>query len=242
MFSKTPELYDTIYGSFKDYRAESARIAALLAEVAPDARVLLDVACGTGEHIRHLRADHGYDAHGLDIEPAFLALARAKVPDARFWQGDMADFDLDARFDVILCLFSSIGYLTDLDRVERALRCFRRHLRPGGLAIVEPWFEPEAWIPGRIHVQDAEADGVRVIRMSYPSREGNISRLLFHYLVGTAAGIEHRVEHHALGLFTTAELLERFRRAGFERVEHDPEGLIGRGLFLAFASPRRGSA
>jgi ubiquinone/menaquinone biosynthesis C-methylase UbiE len=233
MFSESPELYDVIYGAFKDYRAEAATIAGLLRTLAPRAATILDVACGTGEHARWLRDDHGYAVYGLDIEPAFVEIARRKVPAATFWQGDMADFTLDARFDAILSLFSSIGYLRTLDRVAQALACFRRHLNPDGLVLVEPWFPPDAWHPGRVYVHTGESGGVRVVRMSHSTVEGRISRLDFHYLVGTDAGIEHRVETHELGLFTTAELTACLTRAGFRDVGHDPGGLTGRGLLTA---------
>lgn len=235
MFSETPELYDAIYGSFKDYEAESRAIADLIERWAPGARTVLDVACGTGGHALHLRSDHGYVVHGIDIEPAFVALARAKVPDARFSEGDMTRFDLGLRFDVVLCLFSSIGYLCDLARVVRAFRRFRAHLEPGGVTLVEPWLTPEAWIPGRVYVHSGEVGERRVVRMSHSTVDGRISRLAFHYLIGGPEGIEHRVEDHALGLFTREEMLEAFGRAGFGAVELDPEGLTGRGLYIARA-------
>lgn len=233
MFSEAPELYDAIYGAFKDYDSEAERIARLLQEVAPGVRRILDVGCGTGEHALRLHARHGYEVSGLDIEPAFVQLARAKLPAAEFWQGDMADFDLGVRFDAIVCLFSSIGYLTSLAAVERAARCFLKHLSPGGVAVVEPWFSPEAWTPGRVYVHTCEIPGGHVVRMSHSTVEGRVSKLEFHYLIGTSGGIEHRVEHHALGLFAAAELREAFQRAGFASISHDPEGLTGRGLLIA---------
>lgn len=237
MFSETPELYDTIYRSFKDYEAEATQIADLLKTIAPHARTLLDVACGTGEHARFLQASHGYEVSGLDIEPAFVALARSKVPTGKFWHADMSAFQLDVLFDVVACLFSSIGYLCELDRVERALRCFRRHLAPGGVVLVEPWFPPEAWNPGRVYVHTAESENLRVVRMSHSSVEGRISKLEFHYLIGREGGIDHRIEHHELGLFTQRELRDTFERAGYTSVQYDSSGLTGRGLFVARTSP-----
>lgn len=142
MFSESAELYDAIYGAFKDYAAEADRIASLVHRLLPDARTILDVGCGTGEHARHLTATHGYVVDGLDIDPALLAVARRKLPDARFFQADMAAFDLGRRYEVVMCLFSSIGYLGDLDRVTAALRCFGRHLAADGAVIVEPWLTP----------------------------------------------------------------------------------------------------
>lgn len=235
MFSEAPELYDLIYQSFKDYRAEADNVARLLRRLAPSARTVLDVACGTGEHVRHLHEEHGYIVGGLDLEPAFVELARAKVPASRFWEGDMASFDLETRFDAILCLFSSIGYLCDLERVTQALRCFRQHLQPHGLVLVEPWFTPESWSEGRVFVHAAESDGAHVLRMSHSTVVGRVSNLDFHYLIGTESGIEHKIERHALALFTKEEMCECFERAGYQELEYDPEGLTGRGMYTARA-------
>lgn len=233
MFSKAPELYDVIYGAFKDYHGEAARIAQLLRDVAPNARRLLDVGCGTGEHAVRLQRDHGFDVSGLDIEPAFVQRARAKLPSAEFWRADMADFDLNVQFDAVVCLFSSIGYLTDLRRLEAAARCFLRHLSPGGVVVVEPWFPPESWQPGRVYLHTGQIDGGHVVRMSHSTVEGRVSKLKFHYLIGTSEGIDHRVEHHELGLFAASELTGAFGRAGFTSIRYDPEGLTGRGLLIA---------
>ena len=233
MFSETPELYDLIYGSFKDYASEAERVAELLARVAPGARVVLDVGCGTGEHARLLRGHHGYDVHGLDIEPGLVKLAGTKIPEARFWTGDMADFAIDETFDAILCLFSSIGYVGALDRLRSTMCCFRAHLRDGGVALVEPWFEPAAWHPGRVYVHTVESGELQVVRMSHSGQREGVSVLEFHYLVGNEKGIEHRSELHELALFTRREMEDAFRHAGFTEVEYDPEGLIGRGMYVA---------
>lgn len=233
MFSEAPELYDAIYGSFKDYDGEAERVSQLLQEFAPGARKLLDVGCGTGEHVLRLRTKHGYEVGGLDIEPAFLEIARSKLTDAEFWQGDMSDFDLGVQFDAIVCLFSSIGYLTALSTVERAARCFLKHLSAGGIALVEPWLSPDAWNPGRVYLHTGEAAGRHIVRMSHSTLEGRVSKLEFHYLIGSTEGIDHRVEHHELGLFTVAELTHAFERAGFASVQHDPDGFTDRGLLIA---------
>lgn len=233
MFSRSAELYDLIYREFKDYRAEAARLAEILGRLAPEARTVLDVACATGEHVRWLGVDHGYEGSGLDAEPDFVQLARSKYPEGRFWQGDMTSFELDTAFDVITCLFGSIAYAREIDAAEETLRRIHHHLAPGGVALVEPWLTPDAWRPGRVSVLSAASEELNVVRMAHSGELSPAPDLQFHYLVGGTAGIEHRVEHHRLGLFTTDELLAAFHRAGFSDVEHDPEGLTGRGLFIA---------
>ena len=57
------------------------------------------------------------------------------------------------------------------------------------------------------------------------------SVMVFHYLVGTPEGIERFEERHELGLFSHEQYMDAFREAGLA-VEHDPEGLMGRGLYL----------
>jgi hypothetical protein len=57
----------------------------------------------------------------------------------------------------------------------------------------------------------------------------------FHYLVGTPEGVEHLTEDHELGLFTVEEMLGFFEQAGLA-VHYDPEGIFGRGLYVARAT------
>lgn len=237
MFSATAELYDLIYSGFKDYPAETAQLAALIRAAHPAARRILDVACGTAEHARLLTERYGYAVDGLDLDPAFVRIARRKLPAATVHEADMRTFEIPGRYDVILCLFSSIGYLKTRDAVRSALERFRLHLAEGGIVIVEPWFAPGVLVPGRIVVNTAEAQGVTVCRMSWAQLEGRLSRLHFEYLIGRPTGIERASEVHELGLFTVEEMQQCFQEAGLEAT-YDPQGLSGRGLYMARAAGR----
>ena len=165
MFNASAEFYDFIYSTFKNYVAEVAQITSLLRRLNPQCQTVLDVACGTGEHAR-LQATQGFVVDGLDLDPAFVRIAAQKHPAGRFFEADMSDFHFTARYDAVLCLFSSIGYLQTLDRVSRALTCFREHLAPGGMIVIEPWFAPGTLDPERVSRHSGEANGVRVSRVS----------------------------------------------------------------------------
>jgi ubiquinone/menaquinone biosynthesis C-methylase UbiE len=231
MFTASAELYDAIY-SFKDYATEAAQVAALVHASHPQARSILDVACGTGEHARHLSASHGFDVDGLDLDAGLLRVAREKHSSGCFFLADMSDFTLAKRYDVVLCLFSSIGYLVTLERTQRALACFRRHLRPDGMLLVEPWFTPGSLEHGRVLRHTGTHHGRMVERVSRCEIDGRASRLWFEYRVDTADGARHATEVHELGMFTTEEMAAAFEGAGL-RAEFDSTGLTGRGLWMA---------
>ncbi len=108
-YARSARFYDLIY-SWKDYTTEAKIIEAIIDQHNPRAISLLDVACGTGEHLKFLDR---FARAGLDNNPEFVALARQKLPDVPIYLADMTAFDLGCRFDVITCLFSAIGYLRD---------------------------------------------------------------------------------------------------------------------------------
>jgi SAM-dependent methyltransferase len=176
----------------------------------------------------------GFEVSGIDVEPAFIALARAKCPDGAFFVGDMRSFDLPHRFDVVTCLFSAIGYVKTENELRAAVRRMRDHLSPGGLLLIDPWFEPGQLTPGWISTLVGRNDDVTVCRMARTVIDGAISRLDFEYLIGTAAGIERRSEVHELGLFTQEQMEKAFMAAGLT-VERREKALRTRGIYIGSA-------
>jgi SAM-dependent methyltransferase len=228
-YTPRPDLYDLEYG-FKDYPGECARIVELVRARNPNARTLLDVACGTGKHLELLRR-HFDEVEGVDLDEGLLGVARERLPGVPLHRGDMRTFDLGRRFDVVTCLFSSIGFVRDLEGLAAAAGRLAAHVAPGGVLLVEPWITPERWIPGRPHLLTAERDGLVVARVTVSGVEGRISSTDMHYLVGRPDGVESFAKYAELGLFTDDEMRVALEGAGLT-VEHDPEGLIGRGLWI----------
>ncbi len=234
MFLESSELYDAIY-HFKNYARECEILRAVIAVAAPGARTILDVACGTGEHDKFLKEHYAVD--GVDLNENYLGAARVKNPAGRYTRGDMTDFDLATTYDAVTCLFSAIGYVRTIDRMNRAIASMARHVKPGGVLIVEPWIAPDGWKSGNTFIHAGEIGADKVCRMSLSGREGNLSVVLMHYLRGTPDGIEHYSERLELGLFTRDEMTRAVESAKMQ-VRYDTEGLMGRGLYIAH--PRQG--
>lgn len=229
-YANAAELYDLLYAGQKDYAAEADLLATLIREANPRAKSILDVGCGTGAHARSL-IDAGFEVDGVDLEPTFVEIARKKCPEGRFVVGDMTTLDLPGRYDVVTCLFSAIGYVRTEPALRGAIDRMRCHLNPGGILLVDPWFEPGELTHGWVTTVVGEGEGIKVCRMSRALIDGSISRLEFEYLVGTAKGLERRSEIHELGLFTQAQMEEAFTAAGLI-VERKAEALRTRGIYL----------
>ena len=228
MFARSAQFYDALY-HFKDYAAAAEQLHTLIQETCPGATTLLDVACGTGKHLEYLRAY--YRVEGLDLNAKLLEIARKRCPGVLFHQGNMVDFSLDRSFDVVTCLFSSIGYVKTIDNLEQASSTMARHLKPCGMLFVEPWFSPENYWTGRLTANFVDQPGLKIAWMYVSELQGRISIADIHYLVGAPQGIDHFTERHEMGLFTHAEYLKAFRKCGLD-VRHDPTGLFGRGIYI----------
>lgn len=227
------DLYDPIYAhQGKDYDAECATLVALISARRPGAASLLDVGCGTGQHLARLRA--WYKVEGADVDADMLRHARARLPDdVPLHRGDMVVLDLGRRFDVVTCLFSAIGYVRSVARLCRAIRSMAGHLVPGGLLVVEPWILPERWHIGVTHMQTVDEVGIKIARLTTSDRRGHLSVNDMHYLVATRSGVQHLRERLVMGLFSDEEYARAFDMAGLNVERLDTNLAAGdRGLYV----------
>ena len=235
MARTTAHIYDLIHdGAGKDYAAEATTLDQIIRQRNPSAATLLDVACGTGRHLGHLR-DH-YDIVGLDVDPTMLEQARTRLPHIRLVEGDMRSFQLNRRFDAVTCLFSSIGYMSSTEDLRAAVSCMAGHLAVGGVLVVDGWIRPDAWIePGTVHALSAKREGVAVARAVRSRRDGKRTYLELHYLVAAEDGITHLTDHLELTLFTHEEYQDAFVGSGL-RVEKVESGMPGRDRYIGVAA------
>jgi SAM-dependent methyltransferase len=185
MLSDTSRYYDKIYG-LKNYEQEADGLMRVMSEHGASGGRLLDVACGTGRHIEFFKKR--YAVEGLDISETLLGLARARNPDVRFHRADMMSFDLNSHFDVVTCLFSSIGYVRTVSGLTRAIQAMAAHLQPGGILLLEPWFTPQEWRSGTVHAQFVNEPELKIARINTSATEGSVSLMEMHYVIGTPSG------------------------------------------------------
>jgi SAM-dependent methyltransferase len=214
VYNKSARIYDLLYvgTGIKDYRAETAELRRIIEE-SPGRKTLLDVACGTGAHLAELR--QWYQVEGADLSPAMLAVARERLPGVPLHEADMRTLDLARSFDAVICLFSSIGYVTDPSEMRSTVVRLAAHVAPGGVLIFDGWVRPDEWRESfRPEPDIARDEEMLVVRLAHSSRKGNVTELDMHHLVQTAEGIDYFVEHHRLALTTTADYVSAVESAG----------------------------
>ena len=127
-YARFARFYDAIMG---DRSADVDRIRGYIDRYLPSAASLLELGCGTGAVLAGL-ADK-LSVTGVDLSPEMLARASRSVPGARLVQANMADFSLDATFDVVICVFDALNHLPDFESWQRMFERVHEHLADDGI-------------------------------------------------------------------------------------------------------------
>lgn len=229
-------IYDLIYqGRGKDYPAEAAELAQLVRRRNPAATTLLDVACGTGLHLRAFAGEFDH-VEGVELSEDMLTIAKDRLPGVPLHVGDMRDFDLGRTFDAVTCLFAAVGHMRSTGELDAAAARLAAHLSPGGVLVIEPWWFPDNFLPNYVGGDVVRRDGHTIARVSHTVADGLVTTMTVHYVVATAAdGPRHFTNQVVNTLFTRAEYETALRRAGCT-VEYIVDGPAGRGRFVAVRS------
>lgn len=97
---------------------------------------MLDMGCGRGRHAYGF-TQHGLHVTGVDISEASIVEARKRAPGADFLVHDMRVPLFTAEMDVVVCLFTSLGYSDDREDDRKAVRAAAQALKPGGLFVLD---------------------------------------------------------------------------------------------------------
>ena len=131
-YSKFFQFYDRVMGD----RSDAVNYIRDLIELYhPDAKTLLEIACGTGGLLGYL--SESYDVTGLDRSRPMLAIARKRLPHIRLLHQDMTSFRINRRFDAIVCAFDSINHLHRFADWRRTFRSVASHLNGGGVFVFD---------------------------------------------------------------------------------------------------------
>ncbi|MFD3936196.1 class I SAM-dependent methyltransferase [Streptomyces sp. NPDC058611] len=227
------DVYDAVYGGRgKDYGSESAVVTGHIRTRHPQAASILDVGCGTGGHLKYF-AEEFDETQGVDLAEGMLVVARRNHPEIPLTTGDMRSFDLGRRFDAVVSLFAATGNLVGRQELDSTLATFSRHLVPGGVVVIEPWWFPENFTPDHVGASVTTVEGRTVARVSHTVRHSEAaSRMDVHYVLAEPGrGVEHFSDTHVMALYRREQYEKAFTAAGLS-VEYITGEYAGNGLFI----------
>jgi len=231
MYKEFAEVYDLIYASI-DYKKSCKKLFKLIKKykISPGNK-LLDVACGTGSHLYYLQDD--FICTGVDINTDMLEIAKQKVKNCEFIQADMISMNLNIKFDVITCLFSSIGYVKTYENLKETIRNFSNHLNIGGIIVIEPWLTKSVYRVGFPSMTTYDREDIKIARLNTTNLKDDLSTMEMHYLmVKKDEEVKYFKGYHELGLFDTDKTIEIMKKANFEVKSFEKGLMVDRGIFI----------
>ena len=232
MYKELAKYYDLIY-KWKDYKKEADKIKRLISRYKKSVgNDLLEAGCGTGRHLKFF--ENEFSCVGADINRKMLDIAKKNVKKSVLKRLNMIDFRLNKQFDVILCLFSSIGYVKNYSNLRKTISNFANHLKKGGIIIIEPWFGKSEYKAGRPWMTTYDGKYIKIARLNVSRIKDGISILDFHYLIAEKnKNVKHFVDRHRLGLFDFEKTLKIMKESGLSVVFLKNGLMKDRGLYIA---------
>lgn len=231
LYRELAPYYDLVY-SWKDYKKEAGKIGKLISKYKKsDGKDLLEVACGTGHYLKYFK--QRFSCTGIDINRDILNVAKKRMKDINFKKADMINFNLNKKFDVIACLFSSIRYVKTYQNLKKTINNFAKHLKTGGVVIIEPCFSEYAYEAGSPYMTTYDGKDLKIASLTVSKIKGNVSERDVHILIAERnKEVKHFVDRHELGLFETGKILQFMRESGL-KAKLLKNGLMKeRGLFV----------
>lgn len=127
------QFYDT-YIEREQHALEKHRIALLVRMYDRSSRDVLDIGCGSGEVLQHLRSlsSGPFNGFGLDVGASVVDMLRQKGLEGRVHDAGTPLPYADASFDTVVCA-ETIEHVVDVDCLVSEAR---RVLRPGGTLLL----------------------------------------------------------------------------------------------------------
>lgn len=181
----------------------------------PNISSILELGCGAGNNAYYLK--RRFIMTLVDLSNDMLALSKAQNPECRHFQGDMRSVRLEEEFDGLF-IHDAIGYMTDLNDLEKVFQTAYVHCKPKGQVIIAPDFFEETFQPrtssGGTDKGDSGMRYLEWIRDPVPTDKKYTTE--FAFLLNDSGTISTESDTHEMGLFSQSEWLQGLSKAGFK--------------------------
>lgn len=222
-FHSYGKYYDIIYAD-KDYEKECDFLEEIFRrylKIMP--KTILDGGCGTGGHAIPL-AKRGYEVTGIDLSEEMINIAKEKASkigvNVDFNVMDLCELQLNKKFDVCICMFAVIDYVTDNKDLSKALSNIREHLKNDSLFIFDFWYGPAVLtILPSPRMKVIEKEGVKVIRFAEPRLDAfrHVCEVNYYFIVIKENLVVYEgKEKHVIRFYFPEEIRHHLEEGGFK--------------------------
>jgi len=208
--------YLNVYGHmFTEERAEkeSAFVASAL-ELKPGASVL-DLCCGQGRHSIKL-AKRGLRVTALDLNPEYLELAKQAAKAGKVTietvAADMRNIPFENKFDAIVNMYSSFGYLESEAEDLKVLESAAKALKAGGRILLD--MLNREWAIDNYIQNDWHTGADGTLYVERRDLDLATSRMHVHFIVVDPQGGRRESIGHIIRLYTLTEMTRLLERVG----------------------------
>ncbi|MEZ8802242.1 class I SAM-dependent methyltransferase [Vibrio splendidus] len=210
-----------------DYQAQSNCVRRLHQIFGNGGKTHLDLACGTGPHVRHF-IDFGYQSGGLDLNAPMLDIAQVRCPEANFSVQNMSSFEVAEPLDLITCFLYSIHYNDGFEKLKECVESVHRALKPEGIfcfnVVDKDKISNDLFVR---HTTNLEQDDFTFSSGWYYSGKGDKQALKLSIEKTTAGETQVWNDEHPMVAFSFKELIEILKPYFEVNIfEHDYDKLL----------------
>jgi SAM-dependent methyltransferase len=177
-------------------------------------KTLLHLGCGAG--INDYTFKRHFKVTGVDISENMLENARRLNPEVVYLQGDMRTIKLGESFDAVV-IPDSIGYMTTLKDLRRAIITAYKHLKPGGVLLIMANIVEQFKQNNFVYTGSNRDVEITLFENNYIShRTGTTYEATLIFLIRRKGKLEIHTDHHIIGLFKLKTWLDLLKELEFE--------------------------
>jgi SAM-dependent methyltransferase len=214
-YSLSAKLYDKLHAGEVEILAESLTKYFFDLGIS-EGSTILDLGSGTGTLLGQL-SNHGLCGTGIEVVPEMVKEAKRKYPSLNFILMDFCCFELDQKFDVILCTNDSINNLEPDARGDFFTR-IEKHLNPGGKCYID--FDTETDITSFWQDQKSvnEGQGWKITRSNFYDQQRCLGTEVHDWVVSKNGKTHEFTEVHKLYPLSPSDVSELAKNAAMRVV------------------------
>lgn len=218
IYNELAKYYDLFgYSNYKKQSLFLSKIANKYIKNFKNNRQALDLACGTGEHLKFLKEK--FKVSGQDINQGMINIARAKNPHIKIVHGDLNRLKIKNNFyGLIYCFSSSIQYILNPSDLLKTFSNIHDGLRMGGVFVFDLAYCREKWQEGYVGIRTVVKDDLQIAEIFKSQSKNNISYYNPIYLINKKNKFKFYIDNHRIYLYKINQVKRALKTSGFKKI------------------------